>query len=191
MRTVSRFGGAIVLGAVVLFAMHAGAAEAGGGGCHSNVITEGAGLSVELRGICFEPTVLNVQVGDRVTWTNRDAEPHTVTGAANVWGNYDAIQKDGSISFSFDEAGVYPYVCWLHPNMLGAVVVTEASAPIAVSDLVVPQAEPEPAAPEAVAVEAEGDDGVAAALAVGGVGLGLLAGFGSSAGWRRWRATRS
>jgi plastocyanin len=185
MTWLTRFQGAMLIGAVALFAMHAGAAEAGGGGCHSQAITTGAGVAVDMRQSCFEPTVLTIRTGERVTWTNRDAGPHTVTGAANGWGNFEAVQQGQTISFDFDEPGVYPYVCWLHPTMLGAVVVDSESGSLDVSALVTPETveEPEPALVEVK----QRDGGVPAALALGGVALGVAAGLGSAAGWRRLR----
>jgi hypothetical protein len=37
------------------------------------------------------------------------------------------MREGGSVSYSFDEAGVYPYVCTWHPGMVGAVVVGDAT----------------------------------------------------------------
>lgn len=103
-------------------------AIAGGGGCHSSAITDEAGARVEVSGFCYEPTVLRIERGQTVEWTNRDAAPHSVSGANFVWGDFAAIRQDESISFSFDAAGVYPYFCALHPAMIGAVVVGAVDA---------------------------------------------------------------
>ncbi len=75
-----------------------------------------------------------MRAGDSVTWTNRDAASHTVTGANQAWGNVDEFGRDEVVSFTFAEAGVYPYVCVLHPMMLGAVSVTEGDGTVPVSD---------------------------------------------------------
>jgi len=103
-------------------------AEAGGGGCHSLTISDEVGASVEVRGFCYEPTVLRIDVGQRVEWTNRDDVPHTISGANFVWGDFSQLNKDQSISFTFDAAGVFPYFCALHTGMVGTVVVGDGQA---------------------------------------------------------------
>ncbi len=52
MKIVTRFKGAMLLGALALFTMHAGAAEAGGM-CHSTAVTTAAGVAVEVRAQLF------------------------------------------------------------------------------------------------------------------------------------------
>jgi plastocyanin len=163
-----------------------GAAEAGGE-CRLTAMTAGDGATADTRN-CFEPVVLTVKVGERVTWTNRGETPHTVTGASGLWGSYDELGKDQAVSFAFDEPGVFPYACVLHPTMVGAVVVTEKAGPISVPELVGTERDPDEA--ESSAIATDEDEGPSAAHAVGGVGFGLLAGVGASAGWRRWRLTR-
>jgi plastocyanin len=38
----------------------------------------------------------------------------------------EIIDPDGGTqSFTFEEAGEFPYYCTLHPNMVGTVIVTE------------------------------------------------------------------
>jgi plastocyanin len=99
-----------------------------GGGCHSDTLTDGATTQVELSKRCFEPTVVRLQPGDSVTWTNKDPDVHAVSGAANSWGNFNDITAGQSVTYQFDESGVFPYFCYLHPSMVGAVVVGDGSA---------------------------------------------------------------
>ena len=110
--------------AVAFFA--AGTASAGGG-CHSDVLTDERGTSVALQSSCFNPTVIRVQPGEQVTWTNNDPTAHTVTGVAASWGDYDELNQGESVSYAFETSGVYPYFCLLHPSMVGAVVVGDGS----------------------------------------------------------------
>lgn len=157
--------------------------EAGGGGCHGG-FSDAAGNAVDMVGACFEPTVLRVEVGQTVTFSNSDGMLHTVTGAASSWGDYDELTQGDSVSYAFDEAGVYPYFCVFHPGMVAAIVVgggksaaAGGQAPRAVS-AVVPGGEGELAASEATAADSDSDlstyvvvaavAGVAGALAVGG-----------------------
>ena len=113
---------AAVLG-VALIAGAIPAAAGGGGGCSSGVITNGSGATVSIENFCFEPTVLRVQAGDTVTWTNLDKVQHSVTGANNAWGDRELFSLDESVSFTFDQEGTFPYWCVLHPSMIGTVVV--------------------------------------------------------------------
>jgi plastocyanin len=59
--------------------------------------------------------------GATVTWVNRDPFPHTATAR----GAFDSgsIAPDGTWSWKAARAGRYEYVCTLHPNMKGVLVV--------------------------------------------------------------------
>ena len=115
------------LTAALAIAFTSSPAEAGGG-CHSNVFTDVAKTSVELSKNCFSPTVVRVQPGDQVAWTNTDPTAHTVTGVADSWGTEQEITEGQSLSYKFDKSGVFPYFCYLHPSMVGAVVVGDGRA---------------------------------------------------------------
>jgi len=79
--------------------------------------------------ICFDPMVIRVDPGQRVTWTNRESIAHTVTGPAGLWGSVGQLADGESVSQVFDIPGIYPYACLLHPGMIGAVVVGNGGAP--------------------------------------------------------------
>lgn len=81
----------------------------------------------------FAPNPINAQVGDTVTWTNKDTTIHTVTSGSNQTpdGKFDSSNGGQSymaggqtFSYTFTEAGDYPYYCSLHPLMVGTVVVS-------------------------------------------------------------------
>jgi plastocyanin len=80
----------------------------------------------------FQPSPIQLQVGDTVTWINDDLEPHTVTSGSsgvpdnkfNSSPNFIPLMAPGAtFSHTFTEAGEYPYFCLLHPNMVGIVSV--------------------------------------------------------------------
>lgn len=103
-----------------------GLASAGGGGCFEGAAgpTTGRGDAVELSNVCFTSTVLYVKRGTQVTWTNRDPMAHNVVGVGATWGDPGlTLRKGDQVSYRFDEDGVFPYSCWIHPGMLGAIVV--------------------------------------------------------------------
>ena len=98
---------------------------AAGGGCYASPDVDlSTGDDVALIAECaFQPTVNYIEPGEKVTWTNKDVFDHTVTGAATSWGSDAAISQGETVSFTFEDEGVYPYYCAYHPSMVGAVVV--------------------------------------------------------------------
>jgi hypothetical protein len=77
-----------------------------------------------MRDYCFTPAVLYVDRGTDVTWINRDGAEHNIVGVGGTWGDLGATLLQGdSATYAFDEDGVYPYACWIHTGMVGAIVV--------------------------------------------------------------------
>ena len=84
----------------------------------------------------FDPNPVNLKVGDNVTWTNDDSQPHTVTSGKgpndpNIGKEFDSspgfktlLSPFQTFSHKFDTAGEFPYFCQIHPNMIGKVVVS-------------------------------------------------------------------
>ncbi|VVD68699.1 putative Amicyanin precursor [Pandoraea aquatica] len=80
--------------------------------------------AVHIDNFTFSPATLTVKAGTRVTWTNRDDEPHTVTSSSNPRTFASgALDTDGTFAFTFDKPGTYPYYCAIHPHMTGVIVV--------------------------------------------------------------------
>jgi len=75
-----------------------------------------------IKGFSFQPDVLKVKVGAKVTWTNDDTVAHTVTADTNSFASGN-LQPGGSFSFTFTRPGTYAYHCSIHPSMHGSVVV--------------------------------------------------------------------
>lgn len=132
-----------------------GSLGAAGGGCRpQTVATAGAGIAVDIRDCGFAPTILRAPVGTTVTFTNADYLPHVVSGVG--WGSqsYDGktLLTGQSVSERFSAAGIYPYMCYLHPGMSGAIVIGDATgvgAPQSVPQAAV-SAAPSPSAPPSV-----------------------------------------
>ena len=100
------------------------------GGDTSVSIVSGAS---SLTNTAYDPNPIQVKVGGKVTWTNNDSQPHTVTSGSNGQPdnkfnsspNFSPLLNPGqTFSFTFTEAGEYPYFCMLHPNMVGTVSVS-------------------------------------------------------------------
>jgi plastocyanin len=75
-----------------------------------------------IKGFSFQPDVLKVKVGAKVTWTNDDTVAHTVTADTTSFASGN-LQPGGSFSFTFTRPGTYAYHCSIHPSMHGSVVV--------------------------------------------------------------------
>lgn len=94
-----------------------------GGFCTYEPLSDRTQSSVDMKENCFFPMVVRVESGGTVTWKNYDKSPHTLT-APGGWGSgHKEFFNGDKAKFQFDEDGVYPYVCLLHPGMVGAVVV--------------------------------------------------------------------
>ena len=78
--------------------------------------------AIEIHDFTFGPSVLSLPTGARVTWTNHDEEPHTVTSATGEFGS-TGLSHDETFTQTFTRPGTYAYFCALHPHMKATVVV--------------------------------------------------------------------
>ena len=113
-------------------ATNATATGASGGNITATSVSIVPGSS-SLTDTAFQPNPVQVSVGNTVTWTNNDSQPHTVTSGSNGQPdnkfnsspNFSPLLNPGqTFSFTFTQAGDYPYFCMLHPNMVGTVSVS-------------------------------------------------------------------
>lgn len=70
----------------------------------------------------FVPERLEVAVGERVTWVNRDFVPHSVTAQAKGVESGE-LTEGKSFSYVAKSPGELDYICRLHPVMKGKLVV--------------------------------------------------------------------
>ncbi|HUC48835.1 MAG TPA: cupredoxin family copper-binding protein [Xanthobacteraceae bacterium] len=89
-----------------------------------NVAPAGA---VSIDNFTFTPASLTVKAGTTVTWTNKDDIPHGIAAANNEFKKSRALDTDDSFSFTFTTPGTYKYFCYIHPHMVGTIVVEAAS----------------------------------------------------------------
>lgn len=94
-----------------------------------------ATVDVVIEAFEFGPSVVSIQPGDAVTWTNLDAAPHTATASQDGFDSGTLNQGD-TFAFTFANAGVYEYFCAIHPSMTAmvrvGVPVTAPSQPLSV-----------------------------------------------------------
>lgn len=93
--------------------------------------------------VWYDPPILNIQVGDTITWLNDDQEGHTVTSGQSAgrfgwmsekqggFGKADGIFDSGrfmpneSWTYTFENTGSFSYFCIFHPWMEGIVNVEQ------------------------------------------------------------------
>jgi plastocyanin len=79
---------------------------------------------------CYLPYSLEILVRDTVVWDNIDSASHTVTAGSSAdgpTGLFDSglFLSGTTFEYTFDEEGVYPYFCMVHPWMVGEIIVNE------------------------------------------------------------------
>ena len=80
---------------------------------------------IAIKNHIYTPASVTVTAGTKVTWTNNDADPHTVVEENNKF-HSGALDTNDTYSETFTEPGTYKYFCTLHPNMTGSITVTAA-----------------------------------------------------------------
>jgi plastocyanin len=82
--------------------------------------------TVEIDNFAFAPATLTVNAGTTVTWKNEDDSPHRI-GDQNGTFKSAALDTDETFSHTFATPGEYPYVCTMHPYMVGKIIVRPAA----------------------------------------------------------------
>jgi plastocyanin len=83
-------------------------------------------VTVLIREFRFEPATVTVHEGDTVEWKNNDIVPHTATadeGAQEPAFDSGIIHEGAGWRFVTRKKGTYNYICRLHPNMKGQLIV--------------------------------------------------------------------
>lgn len=152
---------------------------AGGGGCYAPEGVElSSGEAENLIAECaFQPTVNYIEPGDKVTWTNKDVFDHTVTGAASSWGSDAPLSQGETVSYTFEDEGVFPYYCAYHPSMVGAVVVGDGTGDASsnAAAAILPANDPPPTTTDAAATGSSQSTFIAFGLGALGVVVVLMA----------------
>lgn len=85
-----------------------------------------ADATISIHEFMFAPTSLTVKAGTTVRWKNLDGAPHTVRSVDTRFSS-NALDQNDSFAFKFDQPGTYRYVCSIHPQMVGTIVVKAAN----------------------------------------------------------------
>src|ERR1700757_2630450 len=86
--------------------------------------SSGAGENrIEIKDFAFNPQTLTVKSGEKITWVNRDEEPHTVVSVEKQFKKSPALDTDQEFTVTAGAPGTYSYFCSVHPKMTGTIVV--------------------------------------------------------------------
>ncbi|HSE12434.1 MAG TPA: cupredoxin domain-containing protein [Rudaea sp.] len=99
----------------------------GAGLCASAIAAAGAPheVTIRMQKESFVPASLTVAAGTRVTWTNDDSVPHSVTAGDNRIDS-GPILPGKSFAWIADGAGSIDYHCIFHPSMTAVLKVGAA-----------------------------------------------------------------
>ena len=78
---------------------------------------------IEIKDFAFNPQTLTVKSGEKVTWINRDDEPHTIVSVGKQFKKSTALDTDQEFTITVGAPGTYDYFCSVHPKMTGTIVV--------------------------------------------------------------------
>ena len=99
------------------FALAVFAGDAGNAGAGSKV------NKIEIKDFMFNPMKITVKSGEKITWINRDEEPHTVVSVGKKFPKSSGLDTDQEYSITAGAPGTYEYFCSVHPKMTGTIVV--------------------------------------------------------------------
>ena len=78
---------------------------------------------IEIKDFAFDPQKITVKSGEKITWINRDGEPHTVVSVGKKFQRSPGLDTDQEFSITAGAPGTYEYFCSVHPKMTGTIVV--------------------------------------------------------------------
>ena len=90
------------------------------------VPTVGNSNKIEIKDFAFNPPSLTVKSGEKITWINRDDEPHTVVSVEKQFKKSTALDTDQEFTITAGTPGTYTYYCSVHPKMTGTIVIVKS-----------------------------------------------------------------
>ena len=80
---------------------------------------------IEIKDFAFNPQTITVKSGEKITWINRDEEPHTVVSVEKQFKKSPALDTDQEFTVVAGSPGTYNYFCSVHPKMTGTIIVKQ------------------------------------------------------------------
>ena len=81
---------------------------------------------IVIKDFHFTPQILKVKSGEKITWINKDEEPHTVVSVEKQFKKSGALDTDQEFTVTAGPPGTYTYFCSVHPKMTGTIVVEKS-----------------------------------------------------------------
>jgi plastocyanin len=81
---------------------------------------------IVIKDFHFTPQTLTVKAGEKITWINRDEEPHTVVSVEKQFKKSGPLDTDQEFTVTAGAPGTYTYFCSVHPKMTGTIVVVKS-----------------------------------------------------------------
>jgi plastocyanin len=81
------------------------------------------GTRIEIKDFAFNPQTITVKSGEKITWINRDEEPHTIVSVEKQFKKSSALDTDQEFTITAGAPGTYTYYCSVHPKMTGTIVI--------------------------------------------------------------------
>lgn len=78
---------------------------------------------IEIKDFAFNPPKITVKSGEKITWINRDEEPHTIVSVEKQFKKSSALDTDQEFTVVAGPPGTYSYFCSVHPKMTGTIVI--------------------------------------------------------------------
>lgn len=78
--------------------------------------------TITIKDFEFNPRDLEIPLGSKVIWVNKDEEPHKVAEVNSTFTS-QPLDTDASFTYQFKSAGKFEYYCTVHPRMTGHIIV--------------------------------------------------------------------
>jgi len=78
-------------------------------------------IDLNIAKFAFAPKEITIALGTKITWTNRDEAPHTVTSNDKSFATSKGLDTDDKFEHTFTSEGDFSYICTVHPFMTGVV----------------------------------------------------------------------
>jgi plastocyanin len=112
---INKITTAAILSGFSLFALAGEMKDTGSSGASQN--------KIDIKDFAFNPQTITVRSGEKVTWINRDEEPHTIVSVEKQFKKSSALDTDQEFTITAGAPGTYTYYCSVHPKMTGTIVV--------------------------------------------------------------------
>ena len=81
---------------------------------------------IVIKDFHFSPQTVTVKSGEKLTWINRDEEPHTIVSVEKQFKKSSALDTDQEFTITAGAPGTYTYFCSVHPKMTGTIIVVKS-----------------------------------------------------------------